>query len=100
MGGWTGFICACENNSVEVVKLLIETGVNLEAKDKWDRTGFMLAVQREHVEVINLLIDAGVHIELSNPKNEYERTKYRNLKDQYQTKINKCENLKENMKRI
>jgi hypothetical protein len=66
--GATGFILACRNNQVEIVDLLIQSGVNMEVKNNDGDTGFILACRYNHIEIINLFIQFGMVINTSDIK--------------------------------
>ena len=47
----------------DAVRLLLENGALVEAKDKGDRTSLILASQNGHLEIVKLLLDRGALVE-------------------------------------
>lgn len=47
-------------NSAEVVRLLIDSKVDVNAKARWDETALQLSAQQDHVAACRLLVDASV----------------------------------------
>lgn len=54
---------AAENGHEAVVKLLLETGAELEAKDKNERTSLLKAAENGHEAVVKLLLEKDAQIE-------------------------------------
>jgi ankyrin repeat protein len=105
--GDTAFIWACRGNQVEIVKVLIEAGAELEPKYCFNffRPGFIHAFnwfcRDNSVELVKLLIEAGVTIDLPKlPRVDEKRKRYQYVKELCQIEINKNEKLKETMKEI
>jgi hypothetical protein len=48
-------VCAVYNYDVEIVKLLLDNGANIDLKDSFDRTPLEVARKYEHVEIIAIL---------------------------------------------
>mgnify|MGYP001403684699 CR=1 FL=1 len=61
--GETSLHDAAESNSLEVATLLIDSGVDIEAKDNGGRTALHIAAERNALEVATLLIDRGANRE-------------------------------------
>ena len=58
--GATALSYACDKGHVEVVKLLIERGANLNVKDTfYGEVPIGWALSRDHVEIVKLLLDKG-----------------------------------------
>ena len=57
----TALLWAAKNGQIEAVKLLLDKGANIEAKDKSDRTALVLAVSNGRTEVEELLRKRGAH---------------------------------------
>ena len=57
--------------SVELAKLLIDSGADVRAKNKWDNTPLHLAVGRDNKELAELLIASGADV---NTKGYLDRT--------------------------
>lgn len=51
------------NEKLDITKLLIKAGSNLESKDICGQTVLMRAVYNGYIEVVKLLLDAGVDVE-------------------------------------
>jgi ankyrin repeat protein len=62
---------AARRNHIEIAKLLIERGADVEAKDKWGRTPLYYACLNDNLECAELLIDAGADV---GAKDRFERT--------------------------
>jgi len=58
-GGYTALICASEYGHTEIVKLLIEAGADVNARQWDDATALTYASREGHTEIVNLLIKAG-----------------------------------------
>jgi ankyrin repeat protein len=54
------------NGDTEAIKLLIDTGDNLLAKDKWGDTPLHYAAQNDKTEAVKLLIDSGAELMAKN----------------------------------
>jgi ankyrin repeat protein len=65
----TPLILAAENGQAEVVKLLIDIGVDKEAQDRDDRTALYAAAELGHENVVKLLLELG-----ANKEGAYEYT--------------------------
>lgn len=59
MEGWFALAFAAQSNHLELVRLLIERGANLQASDKIGFTSLMYAARDGHLEIARLLLDAG-----------------------------------------
>jgi ankyrin repeat protein len=57
-----GFILAAQKGYTETVKLLIEEGVDVNAKDNWGGTALMYAANRDQTETVKLLLKEGADI--------------------------------------
>jgi len=62
---------ASYNGNIEIVKLLIETGADINAKNNYGSTSLMYASKIGHKKIVLLLIEAGADI---NAKNNYGYT--------------------------
>lgn len=67
----TALICAAYLGQIDVIKLLIGCGADLNIQNKWGNTALVLAAASGHVECVKLLIDAGADLDI---KNNSERT--------------------------
>ena len=56
---WTGFICACYNNNVEIIKILTDKYPFIidQKENKHGWTGFTYACRYDRIEVLKLLLD-------------------------------------------
>jgi len=54
---------ACEKGDIEMVKLLIEAGCNLETTDCEEMTPLFYALASENIELVEFLISKGVNLE-------------------------------------
>ncbi len=62
---------AAEGGHSEIVKILIEKGANVNAKDNFERTAFHLASERGHLEIVQCLLVKGADV---NAKVYWKRT--------------------------
>ena len=86
--GYTALICAAQktyvlkadlkadyernkSKNMAMVKLLIEAGANVNAKDGYGRTALIYAVRKDSVDMAKLLIEAGADV---NVKDGYGKT--------------------------
>lgn len=76
---------ATMSNSVEVVKLFIDNGYNVNAIDKYDCSVLHRAITRKNEEVIKLLVESGAKVDTKN----YD--------DETPIECAKCYNLSENI---
>jgi len=56
-------VTASWNDHVDVVKLLLKAGANIDVKSKYGWTALMHASYNGHVDVIRLLLEAGADVE-------------------------------------
>jgi ankyrin repeat protein len=69
---------ACQNGHIDVVKLLLDHGANIELKTRFKQTPLFIACQYGHHSIVALLLDRGASIDLcidnsrsrSNPLHE------------------------------
>jgi len=69
-GGDTPLMLACQANNVEMVDLLIKSGVDMEPQNEFGNTPLMFACQQNNVEIVNLLIQSEVNMEAKNTYGE------------------------------
>lgn len=50
-------------DDVQIVRLLIEAGANLEVQDKYGNTALMIAIEKDKSEIVEMLISAGASSE-------------------------------------
>ncbi len=63
------FLFACEIGNIEVLKLLVEKGINFRDKDKEGRNGFMRAIIYDrNIEFLEYLIKIGIDINAKDNK--------------------------------
>lgn len=65
--GGSALIPACERGHVEVVRLLVSKGIDVNHYNDYHWTGLLEAIElggddREHVEIVKILIDGGVDV--------------------------------------
>lgn len=59
-------ITAAKNDSTESLKLALDKGLNVNARDMLEDTPLMIAARRGNVESVKLLIEAGADVNASN----------------------------------
>jgi ankyrin repeat protein len=55
---------ACEYSHTEIVKFLLESGVDVNAKEPLGRTALGVAVSKGHTEIVHLLFKNGAKIDV------------------------------------
>lgn len=68
---WTALMWACDFGHIEVARLLIDSGANLNARDHYDYTALMRASDEGRTEVVKFLVGAGADTE---PRDKYGKT--------------------------
>lgn len=61
---------AAENKAIEVAKLLIANGADVDFRDMENdgATALILAIQKDDKDMVKLLIEAGANLELEEPE--------------------------------
>ncbi|NEQ40599.1 MAG: ankyrin repeat domain-containing protein [Okeania sp. SIO3I5] len=62
---------ASKEGNLELVKSLIEQGVDVNVKDKENATCLMSSVSRNYIDIVKLLIEKGADV---NAKNDWDYT--------------------------
>ncbi|MHC4330155.1 MAG: ankyrin repeat domain-containing protein [Planctomycetota bacterium] len=62
----TGYLGPDGSGQLDVIKLLISKGADIEEGDDWDNGPLWWAVRRNHPEVVKVLLDRGADIEARN----------------------------------
>lgn len=57
---------ACENGNLDIVKLLVENGAEINAKDSTDWTPLFHAVSYENFNIIKYLVEHGPEIDITD----------------------------------
>lgn len=79
---------ATSNNSVEVVKLLIDAGADVDARSEKGTTALMLAAKNSKgVDVINLLLEKGADVNARDDKGNTALTYATNKDSEVQAEI-------------
>ena len=60
--GQTPLICAIENNKLDVAKILIDNGANINTADNEGESPLISAIWNEHLEMAKTLVDKGANI--------------------------------------
>ena len=69
--GWTCLITAAENGHLDICRLLIDKGAQLEAKTSNGWTPLHCAADQGHVEIVRLFCDRGADVEARTNDNAY-----------------------------
>lgn len=56
-------ILACLNGNVEIVRWLVDLGVDMSAEVRDGRNAFLAAIQNNHVELIKYLLTKGADLD-------------------------------------
>ena len=62
MDGSNGFLCACQEGNIDIVKLLVIAGYDLDFKNIFGITGFMKACYYGRYEIIEYLLQFNVDV--------------------------------------
>ncbi|KAM2838759.1 hypothetical protein COP1_030432 [Malus domestica] len=60
--GWTALHKTCFKGKIEVIRTLLEKGVDMDAKDEDGYTVLHCAAESRHVDVIKMLVKKGVDV--------------------------------------
>ncbi|TQE06835.1 hypothetical protein C1H46_007552 [Malus baccata] len=66
--GWTALHKACFKGKIEVIRTLLEKGVDMDAKDEDGYTALHCAAESGHVDMIKMLLKKGVDAETQTNK--------------------------------
>jgi serine/threonine-protein phosphatase 6 regulatory ankyrin repeat subunit B len=66
--GWTALIEATRIDDLEMVKLLVQAGANVDSLDELGRNAFMIACQNSSIEVVKYLRSAGSWMHLQDTR--------------------------------
>ena len=66
----TPLMYAVEKSNLEIVKILLDNGADVNAKDDYVNTALILAVYGENIEKIQLLLSAGADVNIKNRNGE------------------------------
>ena len=69
--GWLPIIVASEKGDLDVLKMLVDHGANINAQDADDRTALMIAVKHRQPAMIRFLLAHGAD---QNIKDKYKET--------------------------
>jgi ankyrin repeat protein len=53
---------AAERGDTKAVKLQLDRGANIEARDEWGHTPLMVAIESGHIDTVMLLLDRGANM--------------------------------------
>lgn len=68
--GWTPLMYAADEGHLEMVKLLLQRGVNVNGLSGFNETALMCAADRGHFEIAEMLLDAGADPTVFNDAEE------------------------------
>lgn len=63
-GNWSALDKAIQINRLDIVKLLVDNGANINAQDKAGVSALYLAIQEETTEIVRYLIESGADVHL------------------------------------
>lgn len=66
--GRSALMIAAEENKLEIAKLLIEKGANVNLQNEDSETALMIAIQKKNKDIIKLLIEEGANVNLEKLK--------------------------------
>jgi ankyrin repeat protein len=69
-GSTTALMEAAWRNNVDIIKLLIDNGANVESKDEYGRTAFRNAISAKNIEIAELLLKRGANVNSKNRAGE------------------------------
>ena len=64
--GSNGFLCACQENCMDVVTLLADAGCDLDFKNVFGATGFMKACYYKRFDIIDYLLQLSVDVNIQD----------------------------------
>jgi len=64
--GWTALHYATFYDRIEVMKLLLEFEVEIDATDKWEETPLMKTVKSKNVNAVKLLLQRDARLDFKN----------------------------------
>lgn len=73
LSGVKAFMIASQNGKAEIVRLLLDKGVGVNAEDEHGRTALMWASQKGRTEVVQLLLDKGANVNARHLNSDYVR---------------------------
>ncbi len=68
--GWTPLHMAAWNGRVEIARMLIDAGANVNVQNEWSNTPLHWAASRGQVKIVRMLIDAGARKDIQNNKGQ------------------------------
>lgn len=68
--GETPLMLAVKNNNIEVVKLLISKGADVNAIDEFGRSALFFAVSKDNIAIAKILINNGADVNIESKLNQ------------------------------
>ena len=69
--GKTALHLAAESGHLDIVKLLLDCGANVNSRGNFDRAALHLAAESGHLDIVKLLLDCGANV---NSRGNFDRT--------------------------
>jgi hypothetical protein len=66
--GWTNLIIMAKKGRIDIVRLLLEHGVNIDAVNEENATALMWATQKGHIDIVKFLLEQGADFRIKSKK--------------------------------
>jgi ankyrin repeat protein len=83
--GWTVLMTAASIGNLEIVKLLVEHGADVNLKNVKGNTALILAAQNDNFNIVKYLVEKGADVKI---KNEYGKTALYSIENRFSSHNN------------